>query len=305
METELLVGVTPPGRFEQISFAERRSLLELTADVGLDHVFFADHVSFKNGFGMDGLIQAAAFSQCQPTLGVYVGVYLLALRHPVTVARQISTLCELAPGRLTLGVGVGGEDRHEMEVCGVDPRTRGRRTNECLAIVRALLEGKTLDFKGEFFELQQVVISPSPKPAVPIVIGGRSQAALERTARYGDGWLAAWKTVESFKDGVEAIDRLAAELSRESSFRHGMQVWCGVGDSPESARPWVKERMETMYGLPFERFERYTPCGEPEAIADVLQPYVEAGCKTLNLAMCAESPAAGIQAAGEVKRLLS
>ena len=299
------VGVTPPGRFEEISFAERRSSLELIADVGLDHVFFADHVSFKNGFGMDGLIQAAAYSQCEPTLGVYVGVYLLALRHPVTVARQISTLGELAPGRLTLGVGVGGEDRHEMEVCGVDPRTRGRRTNECLEVLSALLDGQVLDFEGEFFELEQVVISPPPDPPVPIVIGGRSRAALERTARYGDGWLAAWKTVEAFREGVETIDELAAELGRSPEFGHGMQIWCGVGESPESARPWVKERMERMYGLPFERFERYTPCGEPETIADALRPFVEAGCQTLNLAMCGASPQAGIEAAGEVKRLLA
>ncbi len=191
-----------------------------------------------------------------------------------------------------------------MEVCGVDPRSRGRRTNECLQIVRTLLEGQVLDFEGEFFELERVAITPSPDPAVPIVIGGRSRAALERTARYGDGWLAAWKTVESFRDGVETIDTLARELGRERHFHHGLQVWCGVGASPRAARHWVKNRMETMYRLPFERFERYTPCGEPERIADSLRPFVDAGCRTLNLAICAESVPAGIEAAGEIKRLL-
>ncbi|TFG95215.1 MAG: LLM class flavin-dependent oxidoreductase, partial [Myxococcales bacterium] len=105
----------------------RRELLARVAASGLDHVFVADHVSFHDGFGMDGLVQAATLLASEPALSVQVGVYLLALRHPVTVARQIATLCESAPGRLVLGVGVGGEDRHEIEICGVDPATRGRR----------------------------------------------------------------------------------------------------------------------------------------------------------------------------------
>src|SRR5262245_30791762 len=111
----------------------RRALLERVAAAGLDHVFVADHVSFHAGFGMDGLLQAATLAATEPALDVVVGVYLLALRHPVPVARQIATLCESAPGRLVLGVGVGGEDRHEIEICGVDPKTRGRRTDESLA----------------------------------------------------------------------------------------------------------------------------------------------------------------------------
>ena len=99
----------------------RRALLGRAEDAGLDHVFMADHVSFHTGMGMDGLIQAATAAALAPGLGVYVGVYLLALRHPAPVARQIASLSESAPGRLVLGVGVGGEDRHEIEVCGVIP----------------------------------------------------------------------------------------------------------------------------------------------------------------------------------------
>ena len=61
--------------------------------------------------------------------------------HPVAVARQVSSLSMLAPGRLVFGVGMGGDDPHELEVCGVDPRTRGRRMDECLTVVRGLLAG--------------------------------------------------------------------------------------------------------------------------------------------------------------------
>ncbi len=66
----------------------------------------------------------------------------MALRHPVPVARQIASLCEAAPGRLSFGVGIGGEDRHEIEICGVDPATRGRRTDESLEVLLPLLAGE-------------------------------------------------------------------------------------------------------------------------------------------------------------------
>ena len=98
--------------------ARRRELLGRVGSGGLDHVFVADHISFFNGLGMDGLIQAATIAALEEELRIYVGVYLLALRHPLPVARQIASLCESAPGRLVLGVGVGGEDRHEIEICG-------------------------------------------------------------------------------------------------------------------------------------------------------------------------------------------
>src|SRR4029079_11018584 len=95
----------------------------------------------------------------QPDMPVYFALYLLPLRHPVPVARQLATLAQLAPARLTLGVGIGGEDPHELEVCGIDPRTRGRRMDESLRILRGLADGTPLTFDGEFFTLNDAVIA--------------------------------------------------------------------------------------------------------------------------------------------------
>ena len=97
-----------------------------------------------------------------PELPCYVALYLLPLRHPVLVARQLASIAELAPGRLTLGVGIGGEDPHELEICGVDPRTVGRRMDESLQILRALSDGKPVSFDGEFFALHDALILPAP-----------------------------------------------------------------------------------------------------------------------------------------------
>ncbi|MDZ7827707.1 MAG: hypothetical protein U5R48_18755 [Gammaproteobacteria bacterium] len=77
-------------------FARRRELAGRIAAAGIDHLFIPDHVSFHTGIGMDGLINAAILTTLLPETEVCVGVYLLALRHPVPVARQIASICESA-----------------------------------------------------------------------------------------------------------------------------------------------------------------------------------------------------------------
>lgn len=300
----LEIGISPPAKLATMSLGERQAAMAAIADAGVDHVFFADHVSFRVGAGTDGLVHAAALTQLHPTLSIYVGVYLLALRHPVAVARQIASVCELAPGRLVLGVGVGGDDRHEVEVCGVDPATRGRRTDECLEVLARLRSGEPIDFDGEFFQLEAVQVVPPPDPPVRITIGGRADAALRRTARYGDGWLGIWQTPDRFATALARIDEHAADLGRTRPFDHGLQLWCGLGEDRDEARARVAKRMEGFYRVPFDRFERYTPYGTPADLAAWLRPFVELGCRTLNLTLCGPSDEAAVEGVREVARLL-
>lgn len=297
------VGVSLPWGLWGLAPEEQRALLGRIAGAGIDHVFTADHVSFRDGSGMDGLVTLAALSGLEPRLGLHVGVYLLALRHPMVAARQIATLAEAAPGRLTVGVGVGGDDRREVEVCDVDPSTRGRRTDVALGIVRALLEGRTVDGDGEFFQFRGGRIRPGPDPPVPVVVGGRSDAALERAGRLGDGWLAAWCSARRFAEGVAVVE--AAGAGRDVDWQHGLQLWLGVGASPGEGRSHVAAAMERFYRMSFEPFERYTPCGTAAGIAEFLQPYVAAGARTLNLTPCGPDRAAEIETVAEVKQLLS
>lgn len=282
-----------------------RRLLARAADAGVDHVATGDHVSFWIGAGRDGLVDATAMAMLHPTLPVHVAVYLLALRHPVLVARQLATFAELAPGRLVFGVGIGGEDRHEVAVCGVDPATRGRRMDECLAVLRRLLAGERVSHHGEFFDLDDALVLPAPDPPIPIVVGGRSEAAVRRAARLGDGWLGIWVSAARFAKVTAAIDEEAARAGRGTvEWRHGMQVWCGLGDSPQQARALLAPTMQAFYQLPFERFERYSPYGTPEDVAAFLAPYVAAGCRSLNLIPCATDTAAAVDAVAHVKALL-
>jgi alkanesulfonate monooxygenase SsuD/methylene tetrahydromethanopterin reductase-like flavin-dependent oxidoreductase (luciferase family) len=282
----------------------RRDDVATIAEAGLDHVATADHVSFRDGAGRDGLIDAAGLLASGP-LPVYVGLYLLVLRHPVLVARQLSTLAERAPGRLVLGVGIGGEDRHEVELCGVDPRTRGQRMDECLTVLRGLLAGGPITHRGRFFELDRAAVRPAPSPSVPLVVGGRSDAALSRAARLGDGWLGIWVSARRYAEVLAQVCDLAGEAGRRDvDWRHGLNVWCGLGPDRAEARGHLAAGMTAMYGLPFESFERWSPYGSPEDVAAFLAPYVDAGARDLNLICPGPDRAAVVERVAEVRRLL-
>jgi alkanesulfonate monooxygenase SsuD/methylene tetrahydromethanopterin reductase-like flavin-dependent oxidoreductase (luciferase family) len=284
----------------------RRALLERVARAGLDHVFVGDHVSFHTGFGMDGIVQAATLLACEERLRVQIGVYLLALRHPVIVARQLSTLCEAAPGRLTLGVGVGGEDPHELEICGVDPKKRGRHTDECLIALKGLLSGQPTTHRCEFFEFADARIRPAPDPPIPVLVGGRSDAALRRAARHGDGWIGVWCSPSRYAQVVQTVAAEAEEAGRRDvAWRHALQIWVGIDADRTRARAQLAKRMQGLYKIPYERFEKYSPYGTPAEIADFLAPYAESGCTSFNVMAIAESSEACVDGVAEIKARLA
>jgi alkanesulfonate monooxygenase SsuD/methylene tetrahydromethanopterin reductase-like flavin-dependent oxidoreductase (luciferase family) len=282
-----------------------RAFLTHVDEAGLDHICCGDHVSFA-GLGFDGLVQATALAMLHPTLPVYSGLYLLPLRHPVLVARQLADLDRLAPGRLIFGVGVGGEDRREVSNCGVDPATRGQRMNESLTVLRQLMTGKAVTHHGRFFDLDEAVIAPAPAQAIAVIIGGRSDVAVRRAGQLGDGWLGIWNSPRRF---AAAVDMAAAEAARagrpEYPGRHAMQVWCGLADSKEAARACLAPAMEAFYQLPFERFERYCPYGTAEDVAEFLAPYAAAGCTEFNLIPQSPDGDQAIAGAAAVKRILA
>jgi alkanesulfonate monooxygenase SsuD/methylene tetrahydromethanopterin reductase-like flavin-dependent oxidoreductase (luciferase family) len=298
------VGIRPPHACFEADAPRLRAFVERAEDAAIDHLCVGDHVSFRGGRGYDGLVQASALAMLS-RLPVHTSVYLLALRHPVVVARQVASLALLAPGRFVFGVGLGGEDRHELEVCGVDPRTRGRRLDESLAIARALLRGETVDHDGAEFTVHDARVLPAPRPPVPILVGGRSDAALRRAARHGDGWLGLFVTPERWTGHRDAVDAYARKFERgDAPMQHGLVAWCGFGDDDTDARQVLAPEMEALYQLPYERFARYAPAGTPDDVAAVLAPYVAAGCQSFNLIPVARDDADAIEGCARVRELL-
>jgi alkanesulfonate monooxygenase SsuD/methylene tetrahydromethanopterin reductase-like flavin-dependent oxidoreductase (luciferase family) len=297
--------VDGPVRTGRALLAHRSKLFERMSAAGIDHVMVGDHVMFQGGVGNDGLTDAASVVTATDELDVYLAVYLMVLRHPVLVARQILTVAQLAPGRLSLGLGIAGDDRREVEACGVDPRNRGRRMDEALGLVRRLLAGEAVSHQGEFFALDEARLLPTPEQPVPLIVGGRSAAALRRAGRLGDGWLGIWTSAARCAEAIATVEGHAADAGRTGvDWRHGMTFWCGFGADRAAARARVAPAMERLYRTPFEKFERWIPHGTPAEVAEFVAPFVEAGATTASFIPFAGSDEAGVDAVAEVRALL-
>ena len=218
-------------------------------------------------------------------------------------------MARIAPGRMIFGVGIGGEDRHESEVCGVDPRRRGVRANESLEIIKGVLNGDSVTFAGREFAVTDAVIKPTPRIPIPVLVGGRSDAALTRAAKFSEGWIGVWCSARRFAEAVEIVHSEASALGRHDvAWCHGYQPWVGVDlKNSKKAYDAVKTGMESFYHIPFEKFERYTPSGTPAEVAEQLAPYIESGCRLFNLKICAEHAeeevALGAEVVEQLRRL--
>jgi alkanesulfonate monooxygenase SsuD/methylene tetrahydromethanopterin reductase-like flavin-dependent oxidoreductase (luciferase family) len=218
----------------------------------------------------------------------------------------VATVDALAPGRVILGVGVGGENPQEWEAAGVPVRERGRRLDESLEIVDALLRGKAVDHPGPVLPTRAPVLEPVPAVAPPLVLGGRSDAALRRAARIGDGWLGVWMSPRRVGDVAARLVGLAAEYGR-SVPTVLMMVFVhvtGPGDDPEAARAEAAALVRGQYGLPFSALERWVVIGDERAVADALGALRAAGAAGFVLVPAASAPLRQYERLASVRALV-
>lgn len=142
-------------------------------------------------------------------------VYLLGLRHPFVAARAVQTLDQVSGGRAEIGIGAGWLES-EWRAAGLDPRTRGARLDEVLAVCKRLWTEPVVEHHGAFVDFEPVCFEPKPvqRPHPPILVGGDSERALRRAARHGDGWVGFTYTPESVAAPIARLCRLLAEAGR-------------------------------------------------------------------------------------------
>ena len=135
-------------------------------------------------------------------------VYIPAMRDPYSAAKAIGTAACLADGRVELGVGVGWCEE-EFTLIGQRFDRRGKRTDEMLELFRALWQPGWTEFDGEFYQTPRLEMEPTP-PRIPIYVGGLSDIALRRAARY-DGWIGDLISTDRAIASVERLRELRAQ----------------------------------------------------------------------------------------------
>jgi probable F420-dependent oxidoreductase len=220
--------------FPSVSYREGpeavRRMAQAIERIGYDHIDIFDHVVM--GHPMEGR-PPGPYNAAMPIIEALMGlsyiaavtsrvtlgteVLVLPQREPTLVAKQISTLDTLSAGRVRLGIGVGWQES-EYEAMGEDFHTRGARMDEAIQLLRTYWGEARVDFSGKAYRAVAMAMEPKPPQgrALPIWVGGNSEAALRRTGRLGDGWLASRVTdADDARRCIDTIRRYAKEAGRD------------------------------------------------------------------------------------------
>ena len=216
---------------------------------------------------------------------VLSSIILTPFYHPLVLARTTATLDAASRGRLTLGVGVGGEFPVEFEAAGLRVNQRGRRTDECLEVMRKLWTGEKVTFSGRHFQLTDAMINPAPvqKPNPPVWVSGRRDAAMARAAKFGDGWMPYFYDAPRYRDSVQKIKGFAAAAGRDiSGFQWAHFPYIAIYPTEQQAAEVAAEQLggRYLYGGEFlDIVRKYCLLGTVENCIEQLQEYIDAGAR--------------------------
>lgn len=277
-DSRVRIGVTIPG-----ASLDDAGLVE---DLGFDSLWQGEHVIW-HGPTLDATVALSAFAARTSRITLGTSVLLLPLRHPTAVAKSVATLDVVTGGRTILGIGVGGENPAEFEACGIPYGERGARTSEAIEVIRRLWTEPEVSFAGRFTHFEGVRLEPKPiRPGgPPIWVGGRSDAALRRAARLGDGWLPYLIDPDQYRSGWERIQAEARAGGRDlATFTPAHLVFTYLADDLDAARAMAARRLGRAYRQPFEDLvDRFCALGPPETFQRKLQDFVDAGARHLVL----------------------
>lgn len=212
---------------EMIELAKHAEALGFEGLMCSDHAFVPEKLTSSYLYSEDGRppfdasmpfpevwTTISAMAMATTRLKFSTSVYILPLRNPVEVAKATGTVARISKGRLILGAGVGWM-KQEFDAYGIDFRTRGRRMDECVEVLRKLWAGGFVEHHGEFFDLPGVAVAPAPEAPIPIYFGGTSKPAMRRAARLGQGWIGTGNHIDEVSGLLDELRRLRRECGRE------------------------------------------------------------------------------------------
>lgn len=141
-------------------------------------------------------------------------IYLAALRDPFTAAKAISTAAVLSGNRMVCGVSAGWI-KEEYDLLGLDFKARGRRLDEMLLLMKQLWSGSVVSHHGEFFDVENAIMSPAPTANIKIWSGGASKPAFRRAAE-NDGWLGVPMMTQQVLDTQAMFQQMRSEMGKQN-----------------------------------------------------------------------------------------
>jgi alkanesulfonate monooxygenase SsuD/methylene tetrahydromethanopterin reductase-like flavin-dependent oxidoreductase (luciferase family) len=248
--------------------------------LGLDAVWTEDRI-FHEAHMLDPLMLLASAAACTRRIELGTAVLVVTLRAAAVVARQVSSLHHLSGGRVALGVSLGGR-AEEYRAVGVPMNRRVTVFRESMQVIRRLLAGEPVDYRGQAIQLERAIVRPPAR--VPIYVGGHAEGALRRAGELADGWIMSpFGTVRDFPRLWRAVQDAARGAGRDpDALVAGRLVYVAVDEDREKARKALGQFLHGYYGSRFD-VDQYGVFGPAREVAARLAEHVEVGITKLML----------------------
>ena len=284
MNTKIEFGMSLSGGPEDIISEAKR-----VENLGFDYISGGEHFMRGSPPSSTNSILTALSVAAGATEKVRLlsAILLLPFYNPLLLAKFTTTLDIASKGRLTLGIGVGGEFPVEFEAAGINVKHRGSISNEILEILRDLWTKENTTFKGKHFNIQDVSINPLPsqKPHPPIWVAGRRTPAMKRAVKYGTGWFPYYYSPEMYESSVKEIHQIANQEKIDiSDFEWGFMPFISIHNDYEQATKIAAEALggRYLYDGDFANIvKKYCILGSTEQCIDRIQQYIDAGAKKI------------------------
>lgn len=259
---------------EQIcAFADR------VEDLGIDSIWPSDHTVSRQP-SIDVHCLMALFAGRTKRVKMGPSVLSMPARDPIHMAKVYASLDHLTGGRrrIICAVGLGGDPR-ECDVVGVPRKERGARMREGVEVMRKLWSEPDVTHEGKYYRFENVTLEPRPVGGpLDVWIGGNSDLALKRVARYGDGWMPSFITADEFAEGMKKLAGYTAETGRKiDADEAGVLILCHVSENAEAAHA-VAEKLLSRAPIPPEAFRERSAIGSVSEVRERVQAYVDQGC---------------------------
>ncbi len=286
MTSRVPLGVSIPQTFlgRRIEPRRIREYLARAEALGFESAWVVEQIlgGIPSLEPMELLTYAAALTE---RLRLGSAVLLTALRSPVHVAKSLATLDHLSGGRLTVGVGLGG-NTPLYPAFGVPTERRAERFAEGIRLMKRLWTEPRVTFDGQFWTLRDAAMEPKPvqKPHPPIWFGAHHPKALRRAVELGDGFIGAGSaSTAKFGDEVRTLRGLLAEAGRDpATFGVGKRVYIAVDRDRARAGQRLAEWFGAFYGNA-ELAARVSVWGDPDECVERLREIVAGGAQFLML----------------------
>jgi probable F420-dependent oxidoreductase len=278
--------------------------IDLCEASGIDSIWHSDQLMSET---LEPMSLMAALAARTGRMRFGTSALVTPFRDPVVLAKEIATIDFIGGGRLLPVFGVGNASDRYWAATGAEASERGARSNEVIALVRALLEQEEVDHAGRFYRYCGPGVLPRPAKPIPLWIGGNTEPAFRRTARMGDGWLGSMIGPDAAGAARRAIEAELAQCGRSIDADHyGMTVMVRIGAADDPSVATARERLAAR--LPKETrasAAHVLLAGPPASVIETLRQYVDAGISKFVLMPMARDAAELVEQTQVIAREIS